>query len=71
LEHAPRHPNHVAVLADLDPELHGLPIGIPADVLGKVKNMVVPGAAGSLGDLYPFGCIMATAGQLPALVVSS
>jgi hypothetical protein len=23
------------VLADLDPELHGLPLGIPAGVLGK------------------------------------
>jgi hypothetical protein len=26
----PRYPDHPAVLADLDPELHGLPLGIPA-----------------------------------------
>jgi hypothetical protein len=25
------------VLADLDPELHRLPLGIPAGVLGEVK----------------------------------
>jgi hypothetical protein len=30
LEHAPREPDHAAVLADLDPELHRLPLGIPA-----------------------------------------
>jgi hypothetical protein len=34
LEHAPRDPDHPAVLADRDPELHGLPVGIPAAVLG-------------------------------------
>jgi hypothetical protein len=34
LEHAPRNPDHAAVLADLDPELHGLPLGIPSGVLG-------------------------------------
>jgi hypothetical protein len=34
LEDAPRHPDQPAVLADLDPELHGLPLGIPAGVLG-------------------------------------
>jgi hypothetical protein len=28
------------VLADLDPELHRLPLGVPAGVVGKVKNMV-------------------------------
>jgi hypothetical protein len=33
LKHAPRHPNHPSVVADLDPELHGLPLGIPAGVL--------------------------------------
>jgi hypothetical protein len=27
------------VFGDLDPELDGLPFGIPAGVLGKVKNM--------------------------------
>ena len=32
-EHAPRHPDHPAVFADLDPELHRLPLGIPAGVL--------------------------------------
>ena len=36
LEHAPRHSNHAAVLADLDPELHRLPLGLPAGVLGNV-----------------------------------
>ena len=30
LEHAPQDPDHTAVLADLDPELHRLPLGIPA-----------------------------------------
>ena len=35
LEPAPWDPNHPAVLADLDPELHGLPLGIPAGVLGN------------------------------------
>jgi hypothetical protein len=34
LEYSPRHPHHTAVLADLDPELHRLPVGIPAGVLG-------------------------------------
>jgi hypothetical protein len=35
LKHPPRHPDHAAVLADLDPELHGLPLGIPLGVLGN------------------------------------
>ncbi|HMD62594.1 MAG TPA: GYD domain-containing protein [Stellaceae bacterium] len=35
LEHPPRHTNETAVLADLDPELHRLPFGIPAGVVGK------------------------------------
>jgi hypothetical protein len=35
LEHAPREPDHAAVLADLDPDFHRLPIGVPAGVLGK------------------------------------
>ena len=35
LEYSPRDPDHAAVLADLDPELHGLPLGIPAGVLGE------------------------------------
>ena len=30
-----RDPDHAAVLADLDPELDGLPIGIPAGVRGE------------------------------------
>jgi hypothetical protein len=38
MEHSPPDPNHPAVLANLDPELDGLALGIPADVLGKVKN---------------------------------
>jgi hypothetical protein len=33
LEDPPRHPNHPSVLADLDPELHGLSLGVPAGVL--------------------------------------
>jgi hypothetical protein len=37
LEHAPRHPDHAVVLADLAPELHGRALGIPAGVLGKGK----------------------------------
>jgi hypothetical protein len=34
LEHAPRHRDHAPILAGLDPELDGLPLGIPAGVLG-------------------------------------
>jgi hypothetical protein len=34
LEYAPRDPDHAVVFADLDPELHRLPVGIPAVVLG-------------------------------------
>jgi hypothetical protein len=30
-------PDHSAILADLDAELHRLPLGIPAGVLGAVK----------------------------------
>jgi len=35
LEYAPRDPDHAAILSDLDPELDGLPIGIPAGILGE------------------------------------
>jgi hypothetical protein len=35
LEQAPRHADHAAILADLDPELHRLLVGIPAGVLGE------------------------------------
>jgi hypothetical protein len=35
LEYAPSYPDHTLVLADLDPELYSLSLGIPADVLGK------------------------------------
>jgi hypothetical protein len=38
-------------LADLDPELHRLPLGIPAGVLGKVKNMVPDRAISSANVL--------------------
>jgi hypothetical protein len=46
LEHAPRHPDHAAVLSDLDPELDGLPLGVPVDLfvgkwLGLPTNVVV------------------------------
>src|SRR5262249_60739284 len=43
LDHAPRHPTHATVLADLDLELHRLPIGIPAGGLG-VKYIGSPNA---------------------------
>jgi hypothetical protein len=42
LEHAPRDPDHAVVPADLDPELHGLPLGIPAGVLGVAKPPLRP-----------------------------
>jgi len=35
LEYVPRHPGHDLVLADLDPDLHGAPLGIPSGVLGE------------------------------------
>jgi hypothetical protein len=35
LEDAPWDPDHAAVLADLDPELDSLPLGVPAGALGK------------------------------------
>jgi hypothetical protein len=38
LEHAPRDPEDAAVLPDLDPELHGLLIGVPVGVLGKSEE---------------------------------
>jgi hypothetical protein len=37
LENSPRNPNHLAVCADLDPELHGLPLGIPAGSRGEQR----------------------------------
>jgi hypothetical protein len=36
---AARDPDHAAVLADLDPELHGRRLVIPASVLSKAKNI--------------------------------
>ena len=39
LEHAPRHPDDAAVLADLNRKLDGLPIRVPTGVLGKAKNI--------------------------------
>jgi hypothetical protein len=38
LEHAPRDPDHAAVFADLDPELHRLPLGVPAGILGHTDR---------------------------------
>jgi hypothetical protein len=35
LEYAPRNPHHTAILSDLDPELDGLLLGVPAGVLGR------------------------------------
>src|ERR1700758_4639134 len=46
------HTDHVAVLADLDPELHGLPRGVRAGLLGTVKNMAA--SRGSSLVLGPF-----------------
>ena len=48
LEHPPRHPDHAVVLADLDPELYGLPLGIPAGVLGE----------GRLGNSVPCAIVI-------------
>jgi hypothetical protein len=43
LEYAPRDPDHTAVLADLDPELDGLPLGVPASVLREgEEHRVLP-----------------------------
>ena len=39
---ARRDPNHAAVLADLNRELHGLPLGIPVGVLGKGEEHRLP-----------------------------
>jgi hypothetical protein len=38
LEHTAQDPDDAAVLPDLDPELYGLPLGVPVGVLGNVKN---------------------------------
>jgi hypothetical protein len=38
LKHAPRHPDHAVVFADLDPELDGLLLGVPAGVLGESEE---------------------------------
>jgi hypothetical protein len=42
LEHPPRNPDHAAVFADLNPELHGLPLGVPAGVLWNDGWETVP-----------------------------
>jgi hypothetical protein len=42
LEHPPLDPHHAAVLADLDAELHRLPLGVPAGVLGERLWETVP-----------------------------
>jgi hypothetical protein len=44
LEDAPRNPDHTTVLADLDPELHGLLLGVPAGILGEGKEQGGPAA---------------------------
>jgi hypothetical protein len=44
LKYAPQDPDQAALLADLDPELHGLPIGIPA---GDLREGEEHGASGS------------------------
>jgi hypothetical protein len=35
LEHAPGNPDDAVVFADLDLELHRLPLGVPACILGE------------------------------------
>ena len=35
LEHTPKYPHHVVVLANFNAELDSLPLGIPASVIGK------------------------------------
>jgi len=35
LEYAPRDPDYTTVLADLDPELYGLLLGVPSGIFGK------------------------------------
>ena len=47
LEDLPRHPNHPSVLSDLDPDLHRLPLGIPAGrprgtTVGKRCTLLMP-----------------------------
>ena len=42
LKHAPRHPDHTPVLADLDHELRRLPIGIPRASSGNDGWETVP-----------------------------
>jgi hypothetical protein len=42
LEHAPRHPDHLAVLADLDPELDRPAFGIPAGAFWNGDWETVP-----------------------------
>ena len=37
MEDPPGDPDHAVVLADLDPELHRLPLGIPAGVLWECR----------------------------------
>lgn len=37
LEYSPGDPRHAVVLADLDAELHGLALGIPAGVLLQLR----------------------------------
>jgi len=42
LEHAPRDPDDAAVLADLDPELYSLLLGVLAGVLGEGRTLGPP-----------------------------
>jgi hypothetical protein len=54
LKHAPRDPDHAAVLTDLDPELHGLLLAIPAGVLrgGDESGNCDPHLAAS-SEMFP------------------
>jgi hypothetical protein len=67
-EQALEHPDHAVVLADLDPEFHRLAFGIPAGVLGKVKNMGAPVSITNV--LYTFGVGVGNGNRrLPQLAV--
>jgi hypothetical protein len=49
LEHAPGHPNHPAVLADLDTKQRRLSFDVPTGVLGKGEGHVATGRTAPSG----------------------
>jgi hypothetical protein len=48
LEHAPRHANDALILAHCHAELYGGPIGVPAPVRGKRKNIATSSEADTM-----------------------